>query len=178
MFQLRLVPTTNKRTRITNDAISAIVHIITNSIINNEFKFAVLTTNIFDHFPIIYAFKLKTKLDISKTQFLYKRIINENLIKAFRSRIHEISWEIIKSIQGPNGSYKKAIVILTSVYDEFFPKSRIKVRHNKNSNPWITSKSSKRKQKLYEKFLENCTSESEKNYKNYRRLFEFFIPNN
>ena len=48
-----------------------------------------------DHFPIIYAFKLKTKLDISKTQFLCKRIINENLIKTFKSRLHETWWEII-----------------------------------------------------------------------------------
>ena len=109
----------------------------------------------FDHFPIIYAFKLKTKLDMPKTQFLYKGIINENQIKAFKSRLSEISWKIIKSIKDPKESYKKFIAILTSIYDEFFPKNQIKVRHNKNSTPWITkgiAKSSKRKQKLYKSF--------------------------
>ena len=148
--------------------ISAIDRIITNSIINNEFETASLTGDISDYFPITYAFKLKTKHDIPKTQFLYKRIINENLIKAFKSRLHEISQEIIKSIKDPNESYKKFTAILTSVYDEFFPKSRIKVRHNKKSTPLITrgiAKSSKRKQKLYEKFLKNCTSENEMNSK-------------
>ena len=90
-----MVPTTNKQTRITKDNISAIDHIITNSIINKEFKITILTADISDHFPIIYAFNLKTKLQISKTQFLCKRIINENLIKTFKSRLHEISWEII-----------------------------------------------------------------------------------
>ena len=85
LFQFGLVPTTNKPARITNDTISAIDHIITNYIINNESKTSILSADISDHFPIIYAFKLRTKLDIPKTQFLYKCIINENLIKAFIS---------------------------------------------------------------------------------------------
>ena len=60
----------------------------------------------------------------------------------------------------------KFIAILISVYDEFFSKSRIKVRHNKKSTPWITgriAKSPKRKQKLHETFLKNRTSEIEMN---------------
>ena len=72
----------------------------------------------------------------------------------------------MKSIKDPNESYKKFIAILTSIYDEFFPKSRIKVRHNKNSTPWLRrgiAKFSKRKQKLYEEILKICTSENEMN---------------
>ena len=60
-------------------------------------------------------------------------------------------------------------------HNEFFPKSWIKLIHNENSTPGIPrviAKSSKCKQKLYEKFLQNCTSYNEMNYKNYRRLFE------
>ena len=53
MFQFRLVPTTNKPTRITKDTISTIDH-LTNNVIKNEFK----TADISDHFPIIYAFKI------------------------------------------------------------------------------------------------------------------------
>ena len=71
-----------------------------------------------------------------------------------------------KCIKDPSESHKKFIAILTSVYDEFFPKSGIKVRHNKNSTLWITrgiAKSSKRKQKLYEKFLKDRNSENELN---------------
>ena len=52
MFQSGLVSTTNKLTRITKDTISAIDHIITNSIINSEFRTAILTADISDHFPI------------------------------------------------------------------------------------------------------------------------------
>ena len=102
-------------------------------------------------------------------------LINENLMKAFKSRLHKLLWEIIKSIDDPIESNKAFIAILPSVYDEFFSKGGMKVRHNKNSTPWITrgmARSSKRKQKLYEKFLKNHTSENKMNYKNYRRLFE------
>ena len=38
MFQFGLVPTINKSTRVTNKTISAIDHIITSSIYNNDFK--------------------------------------------------------------------------------------------------------------------------------------------
>ena len=112
MFQFRLIPTTNKLTRITQDTISAIDHIITNVIINNKFKTAMFPADISDHFPIIYTFKLKTKRDISK----HKHIIYKNLIKAFKSRLREISREIIKSTKDPNESHKRFMAILTSAY--------------------------------------------------------------
>ena len=102
---------------------------------------------------------------------MYKRIINKNLIKAFTPRLREISSEIIKSIKDPNESYKKFIVILASIYYEFFPKSQI--RHDKNSTSWITrgiAKSSKHQQKLYKKFLKNRTLENEMSYENYLNL--------
>ena len=66
MFQFGLVPTTNKPARIIKDTISAIDHKITNSIINDEFKTAILTADISEYFPKIYAFKLKTILDIHR----------------------------------------------------------------------------------------------------------------
>ena len=42
-------------------------------------------------------------------------------------------------------------------------------------NLWVTKgipKSSKKKQRLYEKYLKRRTTENEKIYKNYKRLFE------
>ena len=112
MFQFRLIPTTNKLTRITQDTISAIDHKLTNAIINNKFKIAMFPADISDHFPIISAFKLKTKRDISK----YKHIIYKNLIKAFKSRLHKILRGIIKSTKDPNESHKRSMAILTSAY--------------------------------------------------------------
>ena len=61
MFQFGLVPTINKPTRVTNKTISAIDHIIINSIYSNDFKTGIIKTDISDHFPIIYAFKFHQK---------------------------------------------------------------------------------------------------------------------
>ena len=58
-FQFGLVPTTNKPTGITKDTISAIDHLVTDSIINNQFKTSILTADISDHFSILYAFNFK-----------------------------------------------------------------------------------------------------------------------
>ena len=57
MYHFGLAPATNKPTRITKDTISAIGQIIANSVIYNEFKTAILTADISDHFQIIYSFK-------------------------------------------------------------------------------------------------------------------------
>ena len=73
MFQFGLVPT--------NKTISAIDPIITNSIYNNDCKTAVTRTDISDHFPVIYAFKLRSSMSSEnhqKNRYLLKCIINEN----------------------------------------------------------------------------------------------------
>ena len=62
MFQYGLVPTINKPTRVTNETISAIDDIIKNSIYNNDFKTGIIKTDISDHFPIIYVFKLRSSM--------------------------------------------------------------------------------------------------------------------
>ena len=57
---------------------------------------------------------------------------------------------------------------ISSLYEECFPKKKIKLKPQKYNNPWITKeikKSSKRKQILYEKFTKN---RNEKNYNLYK----------
>ena len=71
-----MVPTTNKPTRITKDTISAIDH-ITNSIISNELK----TVDISDHFPIIFAFKLKMNLISLKLSFYINVLLKGALMQ-------------------------------------------------------------------------------------------------
>ena len=61
------------------------------------------------------------------------------------------------------------------MYDKYFPKQNIRIYKKDLQSPWITrgiKKSSKRKQKLYVKFLKNRNSKSELEYKNYKKLFE------
>ena len=68
MFQFGLIPTINKPTRVTNETISAIDQIITNYIYNNDFKTGIIKTDISDHFPIIYTFKLRSSMSSENHQ--------------------------------------------------------------------------------------------------------------
>ena len=61
------------------------------------------------------------------------------------------------------------------MYNECFPKIKVKLKPQKKFNPWITKgirKSSKKKQKLYEKFLKKRMKQSETEYRVYKNMFE------
>ena len=65
-----------------------------------------------------------------------------------------------QTLNNPNGSYIKFIESITQFYDDCFPKTKFKIKSNNKAIPWIRKgieKSSKHKQKLYEKFLKNPT---------------------
>ena len=61
------------------------------------------------------------------------------------------------------------------MYDTAFPEEKIKLSKKQIESPYITTglrRSSKRKQKLYEKWLRNKTKEINDKYKPYKHLFE------
>ena len=70
------------------------------------------------------------------------------------------------------GFYKKYFLIYTM---SLFQKKEIEIKSKYLNTPWITKgirKSSKRKQRLYEKYLKLRSKENEKTYKTYKNLFE------
>ena len=79
-------------------------------------------------------------------------------------------------MEDPNKAYKDFLDIFTDIYDNSFPKSEVKVKFKSDESPWITkgiAKLSKKKQRLYEKFLKNRTPKNEETHKkNYKNLFE------
>ena len=59
-------------------------------------------------------------------------------------------------------------------HEKSFPKSEVKVKFKSDQSPQITkdiAKASKKKQRLYEKFLKNRTPKNEETYKTYKNLF-------
>ena len=82
----------------------------------------------------------------------------------------------LKKLKTPTKqAYKYFLNIFIDIYDKSFPKSEVKVKLKNVQSPWITkgiAKSSKEKQRLYEKFLKNRTPENEETYKTYKNLFE------
>ena len=109
---------------------------------------------------------------------MYKPIINESSKATFKRRLRETYWDTVKGLHNPNESYVKFIETIPQIYDYCFPKTKFKIKSNNKVNPWITKgfeKSSKYKQKLYEKFLKHRSIQNEKIYKDYRKLFEKMI---
>ena len=77
----------------------------------------------------------------------------------------------------PNNAYNEFLRIILDLYNEAFPKQKIKIKRKSFKSPWMTKglvKSSKKKQRLYENFLKNRNPEKELNYKQYKTRFESF----
>ena len=73
----------------------------------------------------------------------------------------------------------KHIVIIcitfSGKYDHAFPVKEMKRKRKRLLNPWMSKGlqiSSKKKQKLYDRFLKNRTDLNEKRYKDYKSLLE------
>ena len=166
-----MIPTINKPARVTRHTATAIDHVFTNTITGNiEIKTAIVKTDISYHFPIIFA--TKNKIDVENTeQYIFKRNISDQSIGKFKQKLRNIDWNNIKILRNVNAAYGKFLEIFLSLYNECFPKIKVKLKPQRQFNPWITKgirKSSKKKQKLYEKFLK----QSETEYKIYKNTFE------
>ena len=92
-------------------------------------------------------------------------------MEKFKYKLRTVSWDIITNSSDTNKAYDNFIEIFSSLFDECFPKKKIELKPQKYNNPWINKgikKSSKRKQKLYEKFLKNRNEKNKKLYKSYK----------
>ena len=176
MYQRNLIPTINKPTRVGKNSATAIDHIITDYVLTCDFKTAILKADLTDHFPIVIALKnYGPSQQHSNTKHKYKRSYNEENIKAFNQRLFSVTWDEVRNCDDPNEAYKQFFNIFNSTYDIYFPKLFVRLKTKHIQSPWITKgivKSSKRKQKLYEKFLKHRTRATELAYKSYKNLFE------
>ena len=155
MFRCGVVPEINKPTRVTRYTATVIDHMLTNSIIKIEIKSAIIKADISDHFPILFATKVKPDVNIKTEQHILKRNISDQSIKKFKQKFRDVTWDDIKIFDSVIHSYDRFLQIFLSPYNECFPKIKIKLKPQKDFRPWITlgiRKCSKKKQRLYEKF--------------------------
>ena len=104
-----------------------------------------------------------------------KRNICDQSIKKLKQKLRDVTWNDIKTFDSVNPSYNRFLQIFLSLCNECFPKIKIKLKLQKHFRPWITigiRKSSKRKQRLYEKFFKTRTAKSKAEYKTYKNMFE------
>ena len=155
MFRFEMIFKINKPTCVTRHTATAIDHVFTNTIMGNiEIETAIAKTSTSDHFCIIFATEIKTDAEITENN-IFKRNISNQSIDKFKLKFRNIDWNNIKILPNVNDAYSKFLEMFLSLYNECFPKIKVKLRPQRQFNPWITKgirKSSKKKQKLYKKF--------------------------
>ena len=91
MLRHGLIPTINKPTRFTRNTATAIDHIITNSVINADFKTDIIKTDIPDHFPTFFIFKYIVDTTEAREEFIYKRNYSGNSIETFKQKLCKVN---------------------------------------------------------------------------------------
>ena len=175
LYENGVIPTINKAARVTRKTATAVNHILTNQIININFKIAILKTDISDHFPVCIIISPTEKLVENKHTYVYKRVITNEATECSNQALYGSDWVETKACDDPSECYKLFSKKFLTIYENFFPRKKIKLKVKEIQSPWITSgikKSSKRKQRLYEKFLKTRNQKSELEYKYYENLFE------
>ena len=70
---------------------------------------------------------------------------------------NSIDWNLVTQMLVPNDSYNIFLEKFVQIDDQAFPERKTEIKPKNLSSPWITQglrKSSRKKQRLYEKFLE------------------------
>ena len=121
-------------------------------------------------------FATKAETDkMNKSNFVFKRKITDQNLKEFNEHLLSVDWNDVLKNTNPNSVYDEFLKRFMPLYDSDFPVKKIQIKLKNLASPWITKgilKSSKRKQKLYERFLKRRTPLNELNYKNFKRIFE------
>ena len=135
----------------------------------------IITADISDHFTTFLISK-DLMLDSSNEPIhITKRKINDKSIAYFKTLLSIVDWKHVLQENSPNNAYNEFLKIFWGLYNEAFQKQKIKIKRKSFNSPWMTKglvKSSKKKQRLYEKVLKNRNPEKELNYKQYKILFE------
>ena len=175
LFQKNFIPVTNKPARVSRNDATIIDHINTNHFLNNDMHSGIITADISDHFPIFLISK-DLMLDSSNEPIhITKREINDKSKAYFKTLLSIVDWKHELNENSPNNAYNDFLRIFLGLHNDAFPKQKIKIKRKSFNSPWMTKgsvKSSRKKQRLYEKFLKNMNPEKELNYKQYKTLLE------
>ena len=141
---------------------------------DQDLQNGIIKLDISDHFPIFTILNSKIHNQCPKTK-ISTRTINEVSVENFKNILSLTDWNDVLGKTITNESYDQFIKKFSLIYDDCFPIKVIEIKTKNLLSPWITKgikKSSKRKQKLYEKFLKKKSPKNEKEYKDYKQLFE------
>ena len=117
-----MITTINKPTRVTRKTATSIDHILTNQLINVNFKTAIFKTDLSDHFSGCIIISLTEKLVEKKYTYVYKRVITEDATECFNNALNESDWVEIETSDNPSKCYKLYLKKFLTVYKIFSKK--------------------------------------------------------
>ena len=170
-----VIPLITKPTRVTRTSETIIDHIFTNDYASQNIISGIITTDVSDHFPIFFVNKEIKFEKLSGKIEIMKRNLSKSNVKNFMQSLKSNDWGPVLNDPDPQSAYTKFITIYQRIYNNECPLKKEIVKEKTIRCPWMTPgliKSSKRKQKLYNKFLKNKSIINEQNYKSYKGLFE------
>ena len=174
ILQYNLIPTITKPTRVTKTTSTLIDNILSNRITANVSS-GTIQTDVSDHFPTFLIANELIHKSTSNDRTILKRFINSDSIEKFRNLLTEMNGELIYRTKDVDHAYDLFLKFYSLQYNKAFPEKQLNIKSKNLESPWMTPallKSSKTKQKLYEKFLKRKTYENEQKYKNYKNRFE------
>ena len=86
--------------------------------------------------------------------------IQDKSILKVNNESNKTDWNYVIQIKNPNEVYESFLTTFLPLYNKFFPKITFEVKTKTLLSPWMTRgllKSSKKKPKLYEKYLKSGT---------------------
>ena len=175
IFQNGLIPLISKATRITSNTSTAIDNIITNTFLKHITQAGIIKTDLTDHFPIFCIVDKIAEKQPIKQKINTRKFTNDAKCYFNSLLLNETDWNLLYDSTDINCAYELFEKLFKNAYDKAFPVEEKTVSPIKSKSPWFTAglrKSSRKKQKLYEKFLKNRTWKNEKNYLTYKKRFE------
>ena len=116
MFRYNMIPLTNKQTQVTSHSANAIDRIMTSSVTgHNDFKSAIIKTDLLDQFPVVFAIKTNQTTQRPVVKSTYKRSYCEKNIDKFKNILHNRNWDDIKELKIPTKHINTFLIPLWQV---------------------------------------------------------------
>ena len=175
-FQNFLIPLINKPTRITKANATLIDHILTNDFLNTSSSTGIVKSDISDDFPIFLITSVQFLGNIQNKTTIRKREISEKSRQYFMEILNEVNWKHLYPLKGTNLAYKYFLRTFSGLYNHPFRIKEVSLKLKNVLNPWMTKglqKSSKKKQKFYDKFLKSKTTKMKRNIRHINLYSKF-----
>ena len=90
-----------------------------------------IKVDISDHFPILFVVKVNVDVNIKTEQYILKCNICDQSIKKFKQKLRDVTLDDIEIFDIVNHSSNRFLQIFLSLYNECFPKIKIKLKPQK-----------------------------------------------